>query len=310
MTNETEDPDFYCMYEWEEKLDDSCSCTGSPVSSDYEDDKSELDRLKKYIILKHLSENTKKIYLRHYNVLRKALRKDITLCSDALIMNTCSNLSKTNNTKAAYLNVCIIIKKIFKQDMSKLDKHRNELKKKITVETKANNSALATTLPSLEEFDDHIEWCYNNKKYKEFIINYLIRYSYVRNLDLVFDIVYRQKDMVDLDKNYIWLGRGGKCTYIRRDYKTVGTYGEKKNIIIDKKLVTALKALTGPLIENPKNVGYYVKSLTFNELGESKLLKIIIEFYRKACDFNKLQEISTSRGTSIETLIASYNIQC
>ena len=46
--------------------------------------------------------------------------------------------------------------------------------------------------------------------------------------------------------------------------------------------------------------------MSFNKLGESNCLKIIINHYRD--NYGKIKEISQRRGTDIKTLMESYNI--
>jgi len=44
--------------------------------------------------------------------------------------------------------------------------------------------------------------------YREHIINYLMRFHYVRNLDCIFDIVQiKAETLADKTKNYLWLNK-------------------------------------------------------------------------------------------------------
>ena len=62
-------------------------------------------------------------------------------------------------------------------------------------------------LPSLQgEFDNYLEILWVDKKYKEYIINFLIRHHYVRNKDLLFDIV-DNKSEIDEKCNWLWIDR-------------------------------------------------------------------------------------------------------
>jgi len=64
-------------------------------------------------------------------------------------------------------------------------------------------------------------------------------------------------------------------------------------------------ASRGVPADNDK-IGYYIKKLTFNELGEGACLKIIVNHYK--ADYARLKEISKSRGTNLDVLLTSYNI--
>ena len=108
----------------------------------------------------------------------------------------------------------------------------------------------------------------------------------------------------------MWLARGNRAVYIRRDYKTADTYGEKVTEFKDEKLVTALRALRkDPIIPYAEQVGYYVKKLSYKEFGEGTLLKLILNETRAAGDWHMLNRISQLRGTDTCTLTTAYNIQ-
>ena len=59
-------------------------------------------------------------------------------------------------------------------------------------------------LPELWEFDAFIENLWKRGMYREYIVNYLIRHHYVRNLDLIFDIVETKKEtLADPNSNFL-----------------------------------------------------------------------------------------------------------
>ena len=252
------------------------------------------------------SKNTIKSYVQSYSKLRKALDKEVHKSSQKLILDTTAKHSTNLNTQAALINVGILIRRLYSLDVKELEKKRKENKKGIACYTKAVNESL--NLPTLAEFDQHLEYVFRKGMWAEFIINYLIRHCCVRNQDLVFDIVTRKKETVG-KQNFMWLGRG-KATYYRRVYKTAETYGEKTNVITDKKFLTALKSVKKPIIANKENAGYWIKKATYKELGEGALLKVVLNDARIRGDYHKLNEISQLRGTDCATLTTSYNIQC
>ena len=251
------------------------------------------------------SKNTIKSYVQSYNKLKIALDKEVHKSSQKLILDTTAKHSTNLNTQAALINVGILIRRLYNLDVKELEKKRKENKKGIACYTKAVNESL--NLPTLAEFDQHLDYVFRKGMWAEFIINYLIRHCCVRNQDLVFDIVTRKKETVG-KQNFMWLGRG-KATYYRRVYKTAETYGEKTNVITDKKFLTALKSVKKPIIANKENAGYWIKKATFKELGEGALLKVVLNDARISGDYHKLNEISQLRGTDVCTLTTSYNIQ-
>jgi hypothetical protein len=266
----------------------------------------ELDILKEKIQGK--SKATIRSYLQSYKKLKDSLGKDLHVTSQQLIIKTAEQLSTNLNTQAAYINIGFLVRQMWNEDTKELVKARAAKKQAIIDYTRTENKKVANGLPSLPEFEEHIEYLYKEKKYKEFVINYLIRHCFVRNKDLLFEIIKKKGDAKG-QKNFMWLARGNRAVYIRRDYKTADTYGEKITEFNDVKLVTALRAIKGPIIPYAEQVGYYVKKLSFQEKGEGILLKIILNHTRAIGDWHMLNKISQLRGTDTCTLTTAYNIQ-
>ena len=263
-------------------------------------EQSELEMFEESI--KDKSANTKKSYLRAYRKLRDALGKDIHHISQKKIIEYVDTNFENLNTQAQLINVGILVRRLYKYDTKELEAQRDLNKKTIMKCTQQNNTLL--DLPVLQALDDHIEGLYDGNRWREYIINYLIRNCYVRNEDVLFSIVKRKRE-AKANENYMWL-QAKKATYFRKVYKTADTYGMKTNIITDPKFILALKRVDQLLIPNPSQVGYYVKKLSYNSLGEGALLKMIVNHHRG--DISKLQEITESRGTAVLTLLTSYNI--
>ena len=173
-------------------------------------------------------------------------------------------------------------------------------------------------LPSLTELQDYTDYLYNEGKWGDFILNYLLLELQVRNKDLYFQIVTRKKDMTDKTINYIWLNyRHKKAVYVRNDYKTNDTYGRKTNVLTNPKLLTALNRVLacqkhhedcGVVIKNPEHLGYYVQQATYNKIGEGAYLKVIVNDARETGNTQMLTEISDNRGTSVNELLKSYDL--
>ena len=253
------------------------------------------------------SENTKKAYRIQYNKLYKLLDKNIGNASQQKIMDTIDGLDN-NNTKQALLNIGILIRKMNKSEVNHLEKLRDNLKGSIKEAQKVNNRNLDETLPSYEELIEYLDSLKDKKFYRDYIINYLLINYNVRNEDLLFKIVTRKKEAKGDDTmNYIWLSPR-KAEYIRNDGMT---YGQKVNIITDKPFMCALRQIIKngniDFIPNPNQVGYYIKQATLLGVSEGAMNKIIVNHFRN--DIDKLKEISNNRGTSITSLLQSYNIK-
>ena len=255
------------------------------------------------------SANTIKSYTHTYEVLYKALGKEVRASSQKLIIHTADKMSDNPNTRAAIINVGLLCRKLYNLDVKELEKSRRDNKKGIAVHTEKVNQNL--DLPTLKEFEDHIDELYKNNQFKQFVVNFLLLKLCCRNQDLNFSIVTRQKDVPKDNKNYMWVSRT-KATLYRRDYKTDKTYGEKINILTDKRLLVALKRLqqaNESLVPNDKYMGYYIKQHSFRQLGEGSIFKVLVNDARKKGDLKRIQEMSKLRGSDLCNIMTSYNVQ-
>lgn len=60
-------------------------------------------------------------------------------------------------------------------------------------------------------------------------------------------------------------------------------------------------------IPNPETIAYYVKKMSYEGLGETMYFKIVVNHFRN--DANMLKQISYNRGTDINTILESYDIE-
>ena len=282
---------------------------------------SELENFTEFI--KDKSANTIKSYKQQYNKLKKIVDKEmeqsveIQNVSEKNILEFVNNENNLNSQQAL-LNIAIMIRKMNKSPTSKLEKQREDNKQKLQGFVKEKNEKLKSNgLPTYQDLLDYLAFLYNSERWTDFIINYLLIYFNTRNMDLNFELVSFKRDIkANPDINYLWYSkRAKKATLYRRDYKTVGKYGMKQNIITDPKFLNAIKQIfecrkkgegCGVFIANKENVGYYIQKATLDNLGEGTYVKIIINHFRNNLD--KLNEISDNRGTSLKILKASYDI--
>lgn len=257
---------------------------------------------------REFSAGTKKSYVATYNKLVKLLKTDIHLASQKRILEIIDELNFTPATQSSYINVAIIIRTLYKYDTAVLAKQRDNNKTPIAESSKIKNENLSNSLPSYDDLINHLNVLYSEENWSHFIINYLLVMYGVRNADVNVEIVSLKRDAVNLESNYIWMQKSGhKAIWIRNFYKTVGNYGAQEIEITDEKFLRALKNVKNKvLLPNNTNVGALVKSLTLNGIGEGSIFKILIDNFKT--DLNKLKELSEYRGTSLETIISSYNL--
>jgi hypothetical protein len=259
--------------------------------------------------LKGKSKATITQYTRQYKNLRKLLGKDIIHASQKTIIDVTDG-EPNLNTKQALLNIAILVRRNNDYDVKELIDKRTKNKDNLIAHVRKTNSNL--DLPTLNELEEHMDKLFMAGKFKEYIINYLLINYNVRNEDLVFDIVNLKRDTEKIEKddkihkNYIWLSRK-KAVYYRRLYKTSERYGLKKNTITDKEFLMALGMVQREGWDyTPDNIGYFVQKATLNKIGEGAYMKVIVNAYKG--DLTKLKEIGENRGTNMQTLATSYNL--
>lgn len=273
--------------------------------------------------LKDKSAATQKQYRIQYNKLFKLTGKPIAETSQKKIIEILDEIENKNNSQAL-LNIAFLVRRNAGLDVKALNDRRKKDKKVIYKDIKEKNIELKETLPNYETIVEYMNYLYDQGEWTDYIINYLLINLQVRNQDLDFTIVTRKKDTTDTNLNYIWLGKE-KATYIRNVYKTHTIkvddgkqhgYGQKINVINDKKFMTALRRVLscqkssldcGTFIPNKASIHYYLQKATYKQLGEGKYFKIIVNHFRDNLD--KIKEISENRGTSIYTILNFYDIE-
>lgn len=275
---------------------------------------SELEHLETF--LQNKSKNTVVNYRRQYKKLRELLDKDISTTGEKIILLAVKTVDNANS-KQALLNIGIVVKKLYDKPHSVLVNERDKNKLLVDIQTKETNVDLQTKLPPFKKILEYTDKLYDDNKFIEYIINYLLTNYFVRNKDLLFEIVERKKDMIDPNKNYMWKPKNNKrVNYVRQDYKTVNIYGRKSIDITEPKFILAIKRVfncqkyslpCGDIIPTESQVGYYVKQMTMNELGENNYYKSAIEYYRD--DLQKLKQMTMYRGSSLDVMSRSYDIK-
>ena len=190
-------------------------------------------------------------------------------------------------------------------------KLQNELKKinlKMTEGYKERNKELKKTLPTLKELQQFNLQNYKDKRFRAFIINYLLLNYGVRNKDLNL-IITRISKNLDKTKNYLVV-RKNTINYIRNDYKTKNVYNSKKNVIKSLRLLEAAEELLGDkdhvsLLQNTINLGQEIQKYTYNNLLEGDIFKIVVSSKKKLKD---IENITNKRGSSVNAVISNYNL--
>jgi hypothetical protein len=271
--------------------------------------KTNSELLKSYIESRdNITEQTKKTYTHIANNLPFNV-----LTSQQTIIKKLNDLYENPNTKALNLNMIILVRKHNEEETDKLIKFRNSLRDDIIKIRKEKMTETKNNLPSYNEIMGKLD----DLKGINYLINFLFLKHGLRNKDI--NLIYVKKIPDDKqDENYL-VHKKNKVILDINDYKTDKSFGSKSIDITDDRFIKELKDI------NPKDNTYIIskkngeklKLSSFNErllnlsidkLGEAKLFKILIAHLLDKKDFKKIEELVNSRGTSMNTIMKSYNI--
>lgn len=261
-----------------------------------------------------LSAKTITNYTNAVKRLNKMLGEEVQHASNADIIKTIKEQELTPSAKQTLLNVGLVIKKAFGDDVKSLEEYRAELSEAIKMHTAdVVNPALKKELPSLAVLEKFTNQLYTDGKYVDYIINFLLLTG-VRNQDLDLIIKKDHKDLNE-DDNYLIIEKS-KIRYVRGNYKTAKTYGEKTVVFNTRKFTDAVKDVLGEhesryLLSNVTNsrisetsLNKYISTRTYNNIGQGKYFKVLTT--SKKTNNEKLSEI---RGTNPDTMEKHYNMK-
>ena len=264
---------------------------------------TELDK----VLNKDLSEATKKTYSSMYKKLVGILGNDILKTSNTEIIKKIKELDGSPNTIDGLIKIAIIVKKANKKPTKTLDKYKTQYQKEIELFNDNKKEELSKKILKPQDLYDYLEMLKNSDgKVVEYIINYLIINFNTRNKDLDLLVVNKKSDINDKN-NFLYKNKKTKTiTYIRNDYKTAKTYGEKTNVINDTDFYNKVNTLNlGKLINvAPSSFNKTIQRLTIDEIGSGLYMKILSSQAKP----KDLKLISKNRGTSIETIVENYVI--
>lgn len=271
-----------------------------------------------------LGDNSKRIYR---SVYRRFLNlSDFTKAldmSENKILKLIHDENIPPKSQESLLDVIIFVRRANDASYDRLMKFkRNQLKKSIDIHKFQKNEILKDELPEKKHLEQYIKVLYNKKQYTEYIVNYLLLNYGVRNLDVNL-IITTDKDVTKngykSKMNYLYVNKS-YVTFIRNNYKTVNTYGQIKLRITKKNFVTACAEILDQNYDIPlltlkngseiseESVGRVVQDMTFNKIGEGMYMKVNILDAKQSNNIKRIRELSASRGTSLEEIFNSYDI--
>tara|TARA_R110002072_G_scaffold71271_5_gene171100 strand:+ start:484 stop:1335 length:852 start_codon:yes stop_codon:yes gene_type:complete len=271
---------------------------------------------------KDLSVGSKKTYTVAFNKNVEEVGDDFYHMSEKKYLEKLNQLSDdvSNNTKYSMLNLNIMLRKLENNPVNILVKAREKLSDAIATETVVKLNDLE--LPTYTEYVDKIDRLEKIHP-QQYIVNKLILMFGFRNMDLNMIILKntKKKMILDLNKNYMII-KAKEIELFINVYKTSKRYGQKVLKFSKKdnrKLYEAIKNYHDAehhfLLDKknrleiaPSSLPSQIRYLTFN-YGTSSLFKMIVKHFREKGDLDKLNELSKSRGTSMDVIAVNYNKQ-
>ena len=256
-----------------------------------------------------IKDNSKKVYLGIMKRMTKHGFKENTKQAKTMkyIKGFLSKFDKPS-TKLDILNVILLINddETLRGDIKKYRKTLQALKKNMNVKTMNEKGE---TLPTIDKFKEKLDSLFEDKKYKEYIVNYLMFHYGVRNQDVNVEVQKsKPKLSIQPTKNYLIL-KPKEIKYIRHDYRTAKTYGPQTIIIKDTEFMTAVKEVgEGFLFDESKQLGNELRKILIFKLSESDIFKMLIDSAYKNKDTERINELSKTRGTDINTIKENYHV--
>jgi hypothetical protein len=305
-------------YDWEKTLETfgSCFTIGKP-----HDMETEMHKLEQFY--KDSPAKTQRTYKDNYVKVSEAYCNGLCdldgICLEDMVL-LAGQMSQSYASQKAYLNVWSICNfKLKGQPVSEsYKKYMLHVEEKITEQMKISHKTKLETVASQEDILAHEERMYTESRWSAYVACRIVRELLCRNKDLNLTVIdYDQQHKIEFavktSYDNWFVIRGKEISVVRNDYKTCKKYGCLTNkLVADKKLLEACKHLRRDELLFPgadtasKLQNRLKNSLFTNEVG---YLHASIQDIRQTGDLNRLREIAATRGSSVDQLLTSYNLE-
>jgi len=260
---------------------------------------------------KTISDNTKRNYNYAYDKLMNITNNElISDLKDYHIVRLMKTLDIPTMSKNGMISVAINILKAYNKPTASLEKYRETLKTEHYT-NKKNDTVTMEKLVTIKQLKDYTKQLYKDEKYIDYIINYLLVNYGVRNQDLDLMLVSNKSQVNDTD-NFIYPTTKYVVAIINK-YKTSSSYGKKKFTIYTSDMIKAVKKLLSNKEQfkliNAVDINGYIQSRTLNSMGETLIFKSIISELASNNDIDKIQQLSKTRSTDVNTIFKDYHIK-
>ena len=259
---------------------------------------------------KEFSDKTKKVYLsiiKRLDKLKFKFPKSKSEKVDYIKEFFSENKIEKASSRLDLLNLIIVLRTIQELPTDKLKQYRTELGKERLQNQVGKMNSLKDTLISLPDFQKELMKSYEEGEWKKFIVNFLMMSYGVRNMDCDVEIVKSKKDAINDKQNYLILSKD-KVTFVRNNYKTFKTFGQQTHEITDPEFVRAVKQHGVGRLFAEGQLSNSVRKLLINSMNEARIFKMLIDDAYDKKDTKRINELSKSRGTSINTIKNFYDI--
>ena len=190
-------------------------------------------------------------------------------------------------------------RRFYELPVETIGKYFSKIKKEDTTRLQEEKDTIV--LPTREEIFKEINGLYLKEDYKEYIINYLLYHYSVRNLDLQLEIIH-DGDEIKKDKNYLIIMKT-RIKYLRQNYKTHTTYGNKIISITNKDFYKAVIEYDDNFLLKTKNLTNELKKYIVLGLNETTFARAML----KDAGVKEADKIGKSRGTSLNVIEQHYS---
>ncbi len=287
----------------------------------------------------HLKPLSIRTYKNQYYTLRKYLDEFRSLEEKFLLDfivdlerdgDPIDNIMISANTLINYITIIIQVRHYHSPDVNnnkELIKLRDKYKGLKLRQKNLKNQTKLEGLPSKEELIHHMNMAYQDGKWRDYIILFLIIYYHTRNQDLDVALVSSIKQARNDNYNYLVI-KPSHINFIRFKYKTRDKYGRKtfsiKNQRFRECVDNFIDEMGGWFKDNdmlwlisvgsnkklsPDSIGKWIRGRTIDKISTNDYNKIIMSDAIDRKDMKLIDEISDRRGTSVPNLLSEYDLK-
>ena len=260
-----------------------------------------------------MSEVTKK----DYRVKLNKLQTQIDFDSDEDKLIDFFKGIENPNTRSNKVFVVVRLRRHFGYPVKELEDFREGIKSEIRHHRKETSKEDLESLISYEQLLDEL----NELHGVQYYMNYLYAKHGLRNQDINAVYLPRAIKLPPFENTIVFNPKAKKPKAVLHvvDYKTSGTYGPKKIVITNPRFIEELKSLDlkkgdflFPTKEGKKATMNYMNVIagrdSIRNYGEGRIAKILVKHLIDTSQYDKISDLSKTRGTALSTLYTSYNV--